>query len=296
MSDVSVVGLGEMGSALARALVGAGKGVTVWNRNMSKAPPLIALGATAADTVAEALEASPVTVICLSDYAATLSLLDEPVAREALEGKLVIQLSSGTPDHARSFDGWIRDHGARYVDGAIAAWPRQIGGPEAAITVAGSEKAFAAAEPLLRTLAGNINYAGTNIGHPATLANAGLAYFAGHWLGFAHGAAVCEAEGIDPAVFGDMMAEIAPMFADDMLRMGKAMAENRFDSAEATIKTISADLRWLAEYAERTGISNAFPRLAADIFQQAKDAGAGAQQHGAVIKVIRPISNSHRDA
>ncbi len=288
MSDVSVLGLGVMGSALARALVGGGKGVTVWNRNMSKATPLIALGATAAMTVAEAVVASPVTVICLSDYAATLSLLEEPAAREALRGKLVIQLSSGTPDHARSFDGWVRDHGARYVDGAIAAWPRQIGGPEAAITVAGSDGAFAAAEPLLKILAGNISYAGTSIGHPAALANAGIAYFAGHWLGFAHGAAVCEAEGIDPAMFGDMMADIAPIFADDMLRMGKAIAENRFDSAEATIRTISGDLRWLAECAERTGIGQAFPRLAVDIFQRAQDAGAGAEQHSAVIKVIRP--------
>jgi 3-hydroxyisobutyrate dehydrogenase-like beta-hydroxyacid dehydrogenase len=40
MSDVSVVGLGSMGSALARALVGAGREVTVWNRTSAKAEVL----------------------------------------------------------------------------------------------------------------------------------------------------------------------------------------------------------------------------------------------------------------
>lgn len=209
---------------------------------------------------------------------------------------MLIQLSSGAPDHARSLDGWVRGYGACYLDGAIAAWPRQIGGPDAAITIAGPEGAFAVAEPLLRILAGNINYLGTNIGHPTALANAGIAYFAGHRLGFIHGAAMCEAEGIDPAMFGSMMSGIAPIFADDMSRMGKAIAENSFDNPEATIMTISGDLSRLAAYAETIGISKAFPQLAADIFQRAQNDGAGAEQHGAVIKVIRPMSNGHRDA
>ena len=45
MSDVSVVGLGAMGSALARALMRAGHRVTVWNRTASKAEALVREGA-----------------------------------------------------------------------------------------------------------------------------------------------------------------------------------------------------------------------------------------------------------
>ena len=45
MSDISVIGLGAMGSALARALVKAGHGVTVWNRSRQKMEPLVGLGA-----------------------------------------------------------------------------------------------------------------------------------------------------------------------------------------------------------------------------------------------------------
>ncbi len=60
MSDVSVVGLGSMGSALARALVGARREVAVWNRTSTKADALVQEGAVAASSVAQAVEASPV--------------------------------------------------------------------------------------------------------------------------------------------------------------------------------------------------------------------------------------------
>lgn len=36
MSDISVIGTGAMGSALARALLKAGREVTVWNRSPEK--------------------------------------------------------------------------------------------------------------------------------------------------------------------------------------------------------------------------------------------------------------------
>jgi len=41
MADVTVLGLGTMGSALARALVAARHQTTVWNRNPAKATPLV---------------------------------------------------------------------------------------------------------------------------------------------------------------------------------------------------------------------------------------------------------------
>ena len=47
--EVSVIGLGAMGSALARTLLGHGYRVTVWNRTSAKAEPLVRDGAVLAD-------------------------------------------------------------------------------------------------------------------------------------------------------------------------------------------------------------------------------------------------------
>lgn len=259
MSDVTVIGLGEMGGALARAFLAGGKTTTVWNRTAAKAVSLEALGATRAATIAEAAAASPVIVICLSDYAATSNVLNGTA--DGLHGRLVVQLSSGTPRQARSLASRVAAQGAEFLDGAIGAWPRQIGGPDAGILIVGSETAFARGEPLLKLLAGGINYMGADIGHAKAWFNAGLAYFAAHWIGFSQGAAICQAEGLDARMFGEMMAGMSPLFGEDLRRMGDIVADGRFGNPESTLKTVSSDIGRLLELSDDLKIGTAFPIL-----------------------------------
>jgi 3-hydroxyisobutyrate dehydrogenase-like beta-hydroxyacid dehydrogenase len=56
MKDVSVIGLGVMGTALARALIDGGYRVTVWNRTSEKAQPLVEVGAKLAPTANDAIK------------------------------------------------------------------------------------------------------------------------------------------------------------------------------------------------------------------------------------------------
>jgi 3-hydroxyisobutyrate dehydrogenase-like beta-hydroxyacid dehydrogenase len=76
MSNISVIGLGAMGSALAHTLLGVAYSVTVWNRTTSKMQPLVTLGANGARNIVEAVRASPVILICVDNYSVTRSLLD----------------------------------------------------------------------------------------------------------------------------------------------------------------------------------------------------------------------------
>ncbi len=64
--QVTVLGLGDMGSAIARTFLERGFRTTVWNRTAAKAAPLADAGATAAATAAEAVAASPLVVVCCS--------------------------------------------------------------------------------------------------------------------------------------------------------------------------------------------------------------------------------------
>ena len=57
-SEISVIGLGTMGAALARTLLQNGYRVTVWNRTSAKAEPLVRDGAVLAPSAASAVSAS----------------------------------------------------------------------------------------------------------------------------------------------------------------------------------------------------------------------------------------------
>ena len=91
MSDITVIGMGAMGSALARTLLDAGRNVTVWNRSPEKIQPLVALGAHGSSNFGEALAASPRVIVCLPDYDTTTELFEQPDQETAAVIKVLRQ-------------------------------------------------------------------------------------------------------------------------------------------------------------------------------------------------------------
>jgi 3-hydroxyisobutyrate dehydrogenase-like beta-hydroxyacid dehydrogenase len=284
--DATVIGLGEMGTALAGALLRTGHHVTVFNRTPARAEELVRQGVALAPSASAAIRASDVTLICVSDYAAATELLAGATAAD-LEGRTLVHLSSGTPREVRDLAAAVAARGARYLDGAILAWPRQIGQADAAILVSGPRDLYEKHEPLLKALGGGVAHYGQTISSSAALAAAALAYLAGKWIGFAHGALICEAEGLNPAEFGAMLAGIAPVLGEDDRHMGEVVSANRFSDPESTLRTTGNDIAGLVSHARQAGISEDFPTFAADLFRRAIDAGYGKEEHVAIIKVLR---------
>jgi 3-hydroxyisobutyrate dehydrogenase-like beta-hydroxyacid dehydrogenase len=287
MSDVTVIGLGEMGAALCGAFLRGGHQVTIWNRTTAKAEQLIDQGAVLASSAAAAFAASPVIVICVSDYAATRAIVERENISEALAGRLLVQLSTGTPKEARDLAAWSQGQGAEYLDGGILAWPRHIGGPETLIYVSGARASFARHEAILKTLAGRLTYLGEAVSLSATMSAAILSYLAGRWIGVCHGALICEAEGLSVSSFGEALAALSPALAGDSRHMGEVIEGNRYGQPESTVKTAGNDIARLVRHAGDANISAEWPAFAASLFRRAIDAGHGAEEHAALIKVLR---------
>jgi 3-hydroxyisobutyrate dehydrogenase-like beta-hydroxyacid dehydrogenase len=287
MSSVTVVGLGEMGAALAGAFVRSGDRVTVWNRSAAKAEPMIRAGASLATSVADAVRASEITVVCLSDYPATREVLASEGVDAALSNRTIVQLSTGTPREARDLEIWMHARGAEYLDGAILAWPRQIGTPEASIVVSGREGLYQRHELQLRKLAGNLTFLSDDVGKSAALFSAMLSYLAGHWIGLCQGARVCEVEGVSVTAFGSMLAELTPLLGIEAKHLSEVIENDDYTDPESTIKTAGTDVIRLVQHARESGINAEFPTFAAGLFRRAIDAGYGAEEHAALIKVLR---------
>jgi 3-hydroxyisobutyrate dehydrogenase-like beta-hydroxyacid dehydrogenase len=132
-NEVSVIGLGAMGSALAQVLLRDGYHVTVWNRTRAKANPLIRDGAVLAASTAAAVGASPIVLICVEDYQVTRSILGTEEVAPALAGRVLVELSTGTPQEARDAEAWAQERGVASLDGAMQAAPSQMGRPDTTI-------------------------------------------------------------------------------------------------------------------------------------------------------------------
>ncbi|MBO0791854.1 MAG: NAD(P)-dependent oxidoreductase [Ktedonobacteraceae bacterium] len=287
MSDVSVIGLGQMGVALTRALLEHGYRVTVWNRTRLKAESLVQAEAVLAESAASAVDASPVVIMCVVDYETADSILETKEVIAALTGRVLVQLSTGSPQQARESEAWARARNVDYLDGAIAATPVQIGKPNSTIFVSGAQTAFQRSESLLRSLAGNVVYLGEQIGTASAVDLAFLSYLFGSMLGFFHGARLLEAEGLHVASLGPMIADTAPAIGGMMKNSADAIARDAYERPESSLKICAEGVELLLRQAQEARINNEFPKLASHLFGKAVAAGYGDEKAAALIKVLR---------
>ena len=118
---VGFLGLGRMGAAMARHVLDAGHELSVWNRTASKAADLVAAGARAAATPADAAADRDVVVLMLRgpDVVHEVLFGDDGVSAKADKGLLVVDCSTNGPTAARALHGRCVDAGMRYVDAPV---------------------------------------------------------------------------------------------------------------------------------------------------------------------------------
>ena len=282
MSDITVIGLGLMGSALARTIQRSGHGLTVWNRSPEKMQPFIEDGVAAAPEVARAIIASPVILICIDNYSVTNSILRSAEIAPLLAGRTVVQLSTGTPLEALETAEWMKAHDVFYLDGAILAGPDDIGTNAAQILLSGDEAAYSKAGELLDCLAGNIRYCGTNPRAASVLDLAWLCESYGLFLAVTHAAILCESEDVS-------LDEFAKLFAKDSDTRSHAdtLHAGDFENCSATLQVWRAALQHIQTQGRDAGINTDFPDYVDSLFKKAVDAGYGNEHVMALVKVLR---------
>jgi 3-hydroxyisobutyrate dehydrogenase-like beta-hydroxyacid dehydrogenase len=282
MSDVTVIGLGNMGSALARALLENGCAVTVWNRSPEKAAPLVAKGAVLAPSPSAAITDSPIIMVCVTNYAAANHVLGEGATE--LPGKLLVQFTTGSPQDARASETWAQEHEAQYLDCAITGSPSSIGTSGAHILVSGREAVFQKVEPTLRLLANNLDYKGELIGLASAWEMVFLMHYYGMFLSLFHSVQICQAEGIPLEQYIKLLGEQGKTYE-------KWLCENiqsgNYKETSAPLELWAGGIQQIAQHAQYSQIHAEFPQLVARLFKQAMDDGYGREEVSALFKVLQ---------
>lgn len=289
MGEVTFLGLGAMGAAIATAAVKAGFDTTIWNRSPARAEDLLALGASYRPEIADAIGASDIIVVCVSDYAVTHSILETPGAAGALRGKTLIQLSSGSPRAANQAAEVFAAWGLRYLDGALLFYVDQVGAADAHMLVSGDSEAFSASEKLLATLAPQIEYLGAIPGQASALDSAILCSSLGQLFGTLNGAALCEASGVSMAQY----QKYIPLITQDVDALStylQQIADDDPGSGDTTIEGWGAIIDPMIETLSEAGYNAQTLTFFRRFFDRAVESGMGRQDIGSLIKLLRPES------
>ncbi|APE21298.1 MULTISPECIES: NAD(P)-dependent oxidoreductase [Streptomyces] len=281
--QVSVLGLGAMGSALATALLKAGHPTTVWNRTPGRADDLVALGATPAGTTADAVRASPLVIACLLDHASVHDVLD-PLTDD-LAGRTLINVTTTSPTQSRELAAWAARAGVTYLDGGIMAVPHMIGLPGSSILYSGSADAFHQHKPLL-DLWGTSTYYGDDAGLASLYDLALLAGMYVMFAGFIHGAAMVAPAGITARQFA---ASAAPWLS--AMTGGLAGFAEVIDGGDYTVAGQQSlefsHLGDLQAASAEQGISTEVVDMVQRLIQRQIDAGHGTEGFARIFESLR---------
>lgn len=282
-APATVLGLGAMGSALAGALLDAGRPVTVWNRSADKAKPLITRGAVAAESAAEAVAASELVIVCLLDDASVREVLDTA----PLAGRAVVNLTNGTPRQARELARWVSEQGGTFLDGGIMAIPPMIGQPGAFVFYSGPKDVFDTHRAAFDTFGGS-TYVGEDPGLAALHDLALLSGMDGQVIGILQAFALIRSEGLSAV-------EFAPSLSRWLTAMGsfaeRAAAE--IDSGDYTQDVVSnlgmqaAAFENLPAAAADQGVSSELLAPLHRLLQRRAADGHGAENLTSVIELLK---------
>ncbi|AFU06129.1 NAD(P)-dependent oxidoreductase [Nocardia brasiliensis] len=263
--SVSVVGLGPMGQSMVRALLDAGVEVTVWNRSTDKVDAMVELGAVRAETVAAALAANDVTVLSLTHYAAMYSVLEQ--AADQLAGKVIVNLSSDSPEKARKGAEWVRSHGAEFLSGGVMSAGDNIAHPASYIFYSGPREVFDAHAELLRPLSPQ-EYLGTDDGLSQVYYQALLTIFHPWLLAFDQATAMIERSGNSIAQFIPFAVRSAAAYPYFMEEFSVAN-QNGGWATLASLKMMDAGAQHIIDASEEVGVDATFSHTAQAYWRKA---------------------------
>ncbi|MDP3984502.1 MAG: NAD(P)-dependent oxidoreductase, partial [Acidimicrobiia bacterium] len=161
MTDrLGFVGMGAMGSGMARNLIARGHELTVWNRTGEKARAID--GARVADSLEELAASSDIVMICVSDtpdVEAVVSGSDGLMAGFNT-GTLVIDHSTISPAATRSLAKAVRGQGADWLDAPVSGGVEGARDGTLSIMVGGEAAALERARPFLEAYSSTITHVG----------------------------------------------------------------------------------------------------------------------------------------
>jgi 3-hydroxyisobutyrate dehydrogenase len=280
---IAFIGLGIMGSRMARNLRNAGFHVVVWNRTRARADEL---GDPIADTPRTAAEGTDVLITMVVDAPQVEEVLfgDDGAVEGLREGALVVDMSTIAPSAVKKIAARLAKRGVDFVDAPVTGSKPRAEDGTLTIMAGGSNDAFNRAKPLFEAMGKLIVHCGPS-GHGAMVKLLNNALAAINAAALAEAIDTAERYGLDT----DRMIEVmsAGSAKSTMLDLkAKPMVEHDYEPL-FKLEHMLKDVRHCL--AEARALGEDF-NLAADaerLYAAADRAGFGEQDFAAVVEAVR---------
>jgi 2-hydroxy-3-oxopropionate reductase len=286
MQNFGFIGLGIMGSAMAKNLLKAGFQVTVWNRSPEKARDLAALGATSAETPRAVVEACSVTFAMLADPAAAEAVCfgKDGVLDGIGTGKGYVDMSTVDAATAQKIGTAVAARGGRFLEAPVSGSKKPAEEGTLIILAAGDRPLYDDALPAFEKMGKKVLYLG-EVGNGANMKLVVNMVMGGMMAIFCEGLALGEKAGLAGADILDVID--AGAMANPMFRLKGGLIGRDDFTVAFPLRHMQKDLRLAVALGDQAGQPLFSAAAANEAFKRAREMGLGDKDFSALAKAVR---------
>lgn len=283
---VAFLGLGLMGSGMARRLLGAGFPVAVYNRNAEKTAAFARDGAKAAATPAAAAEGAAVIISMVADDQAARAvwLGDQGAAAAAGRGAIFIESSTVSLGWVRELATVALSRGCEFLDAPVTGSRAQAGAGELNFLVGGSAATLEKARPVLAPMSRSIVPLGP-VGSGALVKLVNNFVCGVQVATMAEAIAMIERSGVDRARALDVVVNGAPGSPLVKTIAGRMTAPDY--TPNFILRLMGKDLSYAIQEAGKQSLDLSTAAAALGVFQRGAAAGHAEKDIAAVVEPLR---------
>ena len=203
---VGLVGVGNMGRAIADRLVDEGHKVYLWNRTAEKAAGI--LGTVQCDSPAAVVARADVIISILANDAAIDAVYHtaQGLCSTSLDGKLIIEMCTTAPQTSVRLEKDVTDRGGQFLECPVGGTIAPARAGQLLGLAGGTDAAFRAGEPVLKDLTRRLEHLGP-VGTGAAMKLAINLPLMVYWGAVGEAIGLATGKGIDPAMATDILAD-----------------------------------------------------------------------------------------
>ena len=287
--NLGYIGLGVMGGRMAARLLEKGHRVTGYNRTRAKAQWLIDRGMVWADSPRAVAQASDAIFIMVSDSAGleAVTLGADGVVSGLSSGKLVIDMSTISPDVSRAVAARVRAAGADMVDAPVSGSPLTLEQGKLSMMVGGERATFDRVKPILEDIGPKVTHVGAN-GLALSMKIAINLSLAVQMLAFSEGVLLAEKSGIPRATAVDVMTN--SVIASPMIQYRGPFVLNLPDEAWFNVAMMQKDMTLALDMGRELNVPLPTTSVTNDFLTAARGAGLSDRDFAAVFQLLAQMS------
>lgn len=289
MAAVAFIGLGRMGTGMARRLLDCGHRLQVFNRTASRADDLVARGAVQCASPREACDGADAVVSMVADDRASRSVWygsSGALRAQLSPGAFAIECSTLSYDWVLELSAAATRQGLRYLDAPVTGLPDSAAAGGLTLLMGADPENLGAARPLLASFSKSILHfgpVGTGTAYKLLVNLLGAVQIASA----AETMAIAEKVGLDLGMVADALAA-GQAASPQVIRNTRRIADEHHDrDIVFTPQLRLKDVDYGLALARRFSIGSPFGRLAGDMFRQLCASDKGQANESKIIDVAR---------